>query len=197
MGRPRLHDAGTAVALVDEAERIVETEGLEALTVRRVASGVGTSTRAVYSVFGSKEALAVALGTRAFEMLRDRINAMLLTDDPAADLVEAGVQVFRRFATTHPALYEVAFRAGITDPRIGAGFRIEATEALVGLHRLVARLEPSGGLGSLSIAEATADFHALCEGLANCEPRSSILRDDLETRWRHALTALVRGFATL
>ena len=53
MGRPREHDAGTAAALLDAAERIVESEGLAALSVRRVADEVGTTTRAVYSLFGS------------------------------------------------------------------------------------------------------------------------------------------------
>ena len=52
MGRPRLHDARTASALLDEAERIVEAEGLDALTVRRVAAAAGTTTRAVYTAFG-------------------------------------------------------------------------------------------------------------------------------------------------
>src|SRR5262249_643633 len=57
MGRPKLHGEATAGALLETAERIVDSEGLEALTVRRVAEGAGTSTRAVYSVYGSKDGL--------------------------------------------------------------------------------------------------------------------------------------------
>src|SRR5438105_11640475 len=140
VGRPRLHDAATAAALVDEAERIVEAEGLDALTVRRVAAGVGTTTRAVYSVFGSKEALVVALGVRAFDMLRSRLEAMPRTGDPADDLVEAGVHAFRAFAVDHPALFEVAFRAGAREPGARAGFRDEAVRALAGLRGLVESL---------------------------------------------------------
>src|SRR4051794_9907080 len=41
MGRPREHNAETAAALVDAAERVLQEEGLEALTVRRVATEVG------------------------------------------------------------------------------------------------------------------------------------------------------------
>jgi AcrR family transcriptional regulator len=195
MGRPKLHDAATATALVDEAERIVETDGLDALTVRRVASGVGATTRAVYSVFGSKDALVTALGVRAFELLRDDIDALPRSGDPAADLVEAGVQVFRRFAIDHPALFEVGFRAGVTDSRTGAGFHSQAYQALDGLRRRVERLEAAGQLGAHSVQEAATAFHALCEGLAALELRSSFMLDDGEQRWRSALTALVQGLA--
>src|SRR4051794_22977587 len=104
MGRPKLHGDQTAEALLDQAERIVETEGLDALTVRRVAEDTGTTTRAVYSVFGSKDGLIVALGVRAFDLLRTRVSSLPTTDDPAADLVDAGVDVFRRFAVEHPSL---------------------------------------------------------------------------------------------
>jgi AcrR family transcriptional regulator len=195
MGRPRLHDAATAAALVDEAERIVEADGLDALTVRRVAKGAGATTRAVYSVFGTKDALVVALGARAFDSLRERIEALPATADPAADLVEAGAGVFRRFAVDHPALFEVAFRARIAESPAGRGFRTEAATALESLRRLVERVDAAGGLGSRSVAEATGAFHALCEGLAHLELRSSLVMGDPERHWRGALTALVRGFA--
>jgi AcrR family transcriptional regulator len=52
MGRPREHDQATAEALLDAAERTVQAAGLEGLSVRGVADDVGTTTRAVYSVFG-------------------------------------------------------------------------------------------------------------------------------------------------
>ena len=74
MGRPRLHDETTAAALLDAAEEIAETEGLQALTVRRVADRTGTTTRAVYTSLGSKQALVSGLGVRAFDMLAARSN---------------------------------------------------------------------------------------------------------------------------
>ena len=46
MGRTRVHDEATAAALLQAAEKIAETEGLQALTVRRVAEKTGTTTRA-------------------------------------------------------------------------------------------------------------------------------------------------------
>ena len=76
MGRPREHDESTAAALLDAAERAVEVEGLAALSVRGVAHDVGTTTRAVYSLFGSKDGLVVALGARAFDLLGAAVGAL-------------------------------------------------------------------------------------------------------------------------
>jgi AcrR family transcriptional regulator len=196
MGRPKLHGEETADALLEMAERIVEADGLDALTVRRVADGVGTTTRAVYSVYGSKDGLVVALGRRAFDLLRTEVEGLPATDDPAADLVEAGVEVFRRFAVEHPSLFRIGVQWGtLPVPGLAAGFRDAAADALSGLEQLVARLDAARVLGGRTVRDATRVFHALCEGLAAMELRGILPRGEEERIWRDALTTLVRGFA--
>jgi|GraSoiStandDraft_4_1057263.scaffolds.fasta_scaffold125953_4 AcrR family transcriptional regulator len=195
MGRPRVHDAGTAAALLSRAEEIVEADGLDALTVRRVATAAGTTTRAVYTAFGSKEALVIALGARGFDLLREALEALPDTADPAADLVEAGVAVFRRFATEHPTLFRISIQRTLPDPGLFAGYVDAAQVAMRALHGRIARLEAAGRLGNRSVPEAAAEFHALCEGLAAIELRGMLQAGDEERIWRAALGALVRGFA--
>ena len=68
MGRPREHDEHTAEALLTAAEPIIEARGLGALSLRELAEEAGTTTRVVYSLFGSKEGLLSGLGARAFEL---------------------------------------------------------------------------------------------------------------------------------
>src|SRR5262245_46119353 len=110
MGRPRRHDDRTAETLLDTAEQIVEAEGVDALTVRRVAEAAGTTTRAVYSVYGSKEGLVAGLSTRAYEWLQASLEALPETDDPEEDLARAGVLVWRRFVVERPALFQIGFQ---------------------------------------------------------------------------------------
>ena len=110
MGRPREHNADTAQALLAAGERLTEREGVDALSVRRLANEVGTTTRAVYSLFGSKDGLVVALGARAFELLGGAVASLADTKDPVADLVAAGL-VFREFSRSHPSLFRIAVRA--------------------------------------------------------------------------------------
>ncbi len=197
MGRPREHNQRTARALLDAAERIVETEGLGALSIRRVADEVGTTTRAVYSLFGSKEGLVVALGTRAFELLGAAIAALPSTPDPAADLVEAGVAVFRRFAIEHPSLFRLAVQRTLTSPQLAAQFNAAAEDALAGLEARVARVRAAGLLGNRTTRDTVWQFHALCEGLAALELRGLTQEGQEERLWRDALAALVTGFAVL
>src|SRR6187431_2346127 len=79
-------------------------------TMRRVADEAGTTTRAVYSLFESKEGLLVALGNRAFQMLGSWVNGYPRTNDPTADLVNSIVENFRRWALEHPGLFRIAFQ---------------------------------------------------------------------------------------
>ena len=196
MGRPREHDEKTAAALLDAAERIVDQSGVEALSVRRVADEVGTTTRAVYSLFGSKDGLLAALGTRAYEMLGAGIRAMPTTPDPSADLVEAGVEVFRRFAIGHPSLFKIAVQRTMGPPGLATEFSNAQLAAFERLQASVARLEEADLLGGRLIRDAATQFHALCEGLAALELRGQIGPDDGERIWREAIGALVAGFRT-
>jgi len=167
---------------------------MEALSVRRVAAMVGTTTRAVYSLFDSKEGLVAALGVRAFDLLRAGIETLPATDDPAADLVEAGVVVFRHFALRHPALYRLAVQRVAVSPDIAWEFFGAAEQALNGLQERVARLADARQLRMRPLHEAVWAFQALCEGLAALELRCALPPDDGERLWRDALAALVAGW---
>ena len=98
MGRPREHDETTREALRAEAERIVAEHGLAALSVRAVADAAHTTTRAIYSTFGSKEGLIDALAQTAFEFLYTEIAKLPQTEDPIRDAIDMAVKVFRRLA---------------------------------------------------------------------------------------------------
>ncbi len=189
MGRPREHDDRTAAALLTAAERIVQDDGLDALSVRGVAAEVGTTTRAVYSLFGSKDGLVSALGAQAFELLRDGLEALPATGDPRADLVEAGL-MFRSFALEHPALFSIGMRYTVAAVEPWLEVRRVSYATLELLRRRVAQLD--GSLGGRTVDDATTQFHALCEGLATVELRGTACG---ERMWREALGALVAGFA--
>ncbi len=192
MGRPREHDENTAAALLAAAERLLQERSTAALSLREVASGAGVSTRAVYSLFGSKEALLGALGTRAMKLLHEGIDAIPVTGDPRSDLVQAAL-MFRRFALGHPALFDVAFHRA--DPAVRPRFRAKADQALSALTRRFEPLAAAGLLGGRSLPEAVLAFHGLCEGMAVVELRGVPFDADHERLWRDAFRALLTGFA--
>jgi AcrR family transcriptional regulator len=200
MGRPRQHDERTRAALLEAAEQIVVGGGPGALSVRAVADAAGTSTRAVYSLFGSKDGLLVqALARDAFEFLYAAIDELEETEDPVSDLLDVGLVAFRGLIREHPALYRIAFQRVV--PGLDAGPELTGTRQRA-WEQLIAKVERVGGaglLGGKSPSEAAVEFIAMMEGLGNAELRGAVLRllpeGDEEQAWRNALTTVVRGWA--
>jgi AcrR family transcriptional regulator len=199
MGRPKEHNEDTRAALRAAAERLVTTGGPAAFSVRAVADEAGTTTRAVYSLFGSKESLLVdALAQSAFEFLADGIAELVETTDPVADLVAVGTKVFRGLVREHPARYRIAFQRIVPGLRAGPEVTAARERALAGLLAKVQRVHDAGRLGTKSVREAAVEFNAMMEGLANAELRGTTLRilppGGEERTWHDALATVVRGF---
>lgn len=200
VGRPREHTETTRTALRLAAERLVAEGGPGAFSVRAVAAEVGTTTRAVYSLFGSKEGLLIdALAESAFEFLADNIAALATTGDPVDDLVAVGVPVFRALVVEHPALYRIAFQRVVPGFRAGPEVTTARTRAFAGLLGKVKPLQEAGLLGRKSVQQAAVEFNAMLEGLANAELRGAVLPNlpagNEEEAWRQALTTVVAGFS--
>jgi AcrR family transcriptional regulator len=155
---------------------------------------VATTTRAVYSLFGSRDGLIAALGAHTYDLLRTTLEQLPQTADPQADMVEAGL-MFRRFALEHPALFSIGIQRTLTSSELWPQFRAAADDALAVLSRRLARLQDGALLAGRTVREATTQFHALCEGLAALELRGALATSDAESIWRDALTALIAGFA--
>jgi AcrR family transcriptional regulator len=188
------------MALRAAAERLVADGGPGAFSVRAAARDAGTTTRAVYALFGSGDGLLVdALAQAAFEFLADEIDELDQTDDAVADLVAVGVRAFRRLVVEHPALYRIAFQRIVHNLNPGPELTAARERAFGALLGRVERLRDAGGLGGKEVREAAVEFNAMLEGLGNAELRGAVFRNLPEGReeeaWRSALTTLVRGFA--
>ncbi len=193
MGRPRLHDEATRKNLLRAGAALVAKEGANAVSVRRIADAAGTSTRAVYSVFGGKKGLIAALCREGFVELLRAVEKLPRTGDPARDLVRAGIGGFRRFALAQPDLFHFVFERLQRDERTPADLAVGG-EALAMLRDRVQRLADAGLLADHSVELAATAFHALCQGLVSMELQER--RWDSrspEVVWEEALTALVEG----
>jgi AcrR family transcriptional regulator len=196
MGRPRVHDERTERELLAAAEGLLAAGGVQALSLRQLAEAAGSTTRAVYSVFGGKEGLLRALFRQAFLALADDLDALPLSDDPAADLVAAGVPGFRGWARSHPDLFRLVFEASA--PPVEAPDPDAGVQAFARLLARIRRCVEAGLLPAGREIEIGLSFHALCEGLGSLEARGRfplLAGQDPEGLWRSALTALVKGYA--
>ena len=101
MARPREHSRDD---FLDAAIRIVDAEGLEALTLRRLGPEVGVSYTAVYTYFKTREDLIAALVDRISEEI---IAGVAPSGDSARDQVIAIAMSSRRALARHPRLASV------------------------------------------------------------------------------------------
>jgi AcrR family transcriptional regulator len=197
MGRPKQHDDATRDALLAAAEKLVERGGIGALSVRVLADEIGTTTRAVYSTFGSKEGVLSALAQRSFDMLHDAIAELPQTEDPARDLVQAAITVFRPMAVEHPSLFQIAFLRAAPDVPLGPDVANAAQAGYELLGELVQRLADADLLGGRDAPAATREFNAMCFGMAVTELLNpGQLGPDPQQAWRAAFETQMDGFRT-
>jgi AcrR family transcriptional regulator len=195
MGRPRLHDHATESRLLAAAEELLASEGLAGFSVRRVSEAAGVSPRAIYSLFENMDGLLSALVTEAFQALYDRIRDLPLSEDPMADLVDAGAEGFRGWALARPNLFRLVFSAA----RLRAS-TVEPNPGVLAFGLLTARARRCAEAGLVDPANVemlALTYHAACEGLAALELRGTFpLRpgDDGRIVWRRGLTALIKGY---
>lgn len=104
---PRPPQPEIRTRLIDAAARLL-AEGPDALTTRRLATAVGTSTMAVYTYFRGMDELRFAVRQEGFDRLAGHLGAVTMSDDPVADVAALGGAYFFN-ALANPHLYRVMF----------------------------------------------------------------------------------------
>jgi AcrR family transcriptional regulator len=161
-----------------------------------VAQEAGTSTRAVYTLFESKEGLEQALHLAFFERLFDLLKASPRSDDPRADLIELAL-AYRRWAVERPQRYELAthrFLGPFARPRSEEGLAV-ARDALDELRGVVRRCQETGVIDAEHELEAVVrQMQVTAHGLAEFE-NLGILGDEPDRFWRDTVSALLVGLS--
>jgi len=89
-------------AVLDAAMGILETEGLDRLTLGRVAESLGMVPAALYRYFASKESLLAALRGRAVAQITDVLNRPLAALEPLSEpdrIIARLLQLARTYGT--------------------------------------------------------------------------------------------------
>jgi len=154
--------------VVDVAERLLETEGPEALTMRRLGEELGMRAPSLYKHVTRKDDIVAALQARA---LRGQAAA-LAGDDTLAALASS----YRGWARAHPRLYDLISRHPLDRDALPPGVEAAAAEPL---------LRAVGG----DVAQARA-LWGLAHGLVDLELAGRFPVDaDLDAAWSVAVGA--------
>ncbi len=177
--------------ITDAALTLVEREGQEALTLRRLAGEVGVTANALYRYFKSSDILvaaaADAIAHRLYVAIEEGMSE-LPSDQGAEDRIRKLLAVYSGFAERHSALYRTFLSAkpdagarlaepryhellwdqslSIVEPLVGAKDAPAATVSLWGLLHGMWALRQAGVLGGKKPAEIDAyAFDTFIRGL--------------------------------
>lgn len=119
----------TRDAVVERALEVIDSEGLEALSIRRLGREFGVSSAALYHHFENKE--EIVTGAAELALRRTPLLDVDIDDDPQEMLVR-GAHGLRDMLNAHPALMPVL----VDRRRLGVGDRL--------VERAQERLERAG-----------------------------------------------------
>ena len=193
MGRPKQHGEATRKALLVRAGQVLQREGPEALSLRRLAADVGTTTRAVYSVFGGKEGLLSAMYRTMGDTLARLHEAVPQDPDVVVELVQlclAYRESVRRHATLYPLLFDgvPGFAPSSTDKE-------QARRGLVRVLSSLNRGIAEGRFHDRTANDMAHELLALVHGLASLEVKGTLGGASRARRlWKDATSTLVAGF---
>lgn len=99
--RRRAHGAQTRQEILAAAVRVAASEGLESLTIGRLAGEVGMSKAGLFGHFGSKEALQIATIDTAWEAYRQEVVGLIEAVAPGAPQLRAFMEHYIRYVLDH------------------------------------------------------------------------------------------------
>lgn len=183
--------AGQRRALLDAARALLEAEGRAAVTVRRLANAVGTSTMAVYTAFGSKDALLEQLDAEGFEWLGRALEETEPHPDPLTRLARLLV-AYREAALARPGWYARALAAGGD----AAASVVRSSRARRVLAACVQACVDSGRLPARDVDGATDAVIAAVHGHVGLELAGYFSgATEAEERFVETLRVVVEGLA--
>jgi len=180
------HHGDLEAALVRAAGKILEKEGLEALSLRETARRAGVSHSAPYRHFADREALLAALATEGFAMLGQAQRTA-----GAAGGLRAMGEAYVLFALAHPQRFRLMFGGQVQIAR-HARLGEVATKTFEGLSgALSAKLPEAQGAGDSSIA-AWALVHGLAQLLLEDRIAAAARRGRSEAAFVRDVLASIR-----
>ena len=160
------HAAVTRSAILDAARRLFAQQGYAATAVRPIAEEAAVAVQTLYTTFGSKQGLLLAL----VDTVREQAGSQELgermehTDDPR-ELVRLAARIRRQVMELGGDIV-ATFREGAAgDPEVRAAYEVGQGRTREGVGRLCTRLEAIGALRpglthKLAVDQVVAMFSA-------------------------------------
>jgi AcrR family transcriptional regulator len=155
----------TARKIAIAARRVLDSEGADAVTMRRVAREVGITPMALYRHYSDREGLLNALADEGFEALAAQLESTGSSGSLDKRLTRV-LDLYLDYALRHPRLFELMF----LKPRAGArrfpqDFKAGASPTANRMAALIQEAMQTGHLRKDDPWAITFEMGALLQGL--------------------------------
>jgi AcrR family transcriptional regulator len=162
--------------IVAAARELLEAEGPEGLSMRRVADRIGIKAPSIYKHLPDKQALEAALISAGFEELAEVFEAAVRgAEDPLAALARA----YREYAIRHQHLYRLMTDRPLARERLAPGVEARSAAPIV-----AAVGDPDGARAMWAFAHGMT----ILELNGRFPPGA-----DLDAAWEHGIAAFRRA----
>lgn len=191
------HHGNLKESLLKSAMVMIDTEGLESITLREITQRLGTSRSAVYRHFASKEELILGVIERGYAHL-DLLFTPIFQDrsQSVAERFERMGRAYLEFAIEHPNLYRLLFGERYRKEREEICDYRDESQA-TGLYALIGLLleaQEEGIIAQQNPMVQAATVWASIHGLASLLIDGHLMMsDNLEEIYRYSQAVLLKG----
>lgn len=95
--------------ILEQALNIIISGGMDALTMRNLASRTGMTAPNLYNYFSGKDEIYISIVIRGFEMLHADLKAAYDGNDKPSTRARTMIDAYMRFGMTRPQYYDIMF----------------------------------------------------------------------------------------
>ena len=174
--------------VVATAADIADAEGLDAVTLARVAAELGVKSPSLYNHVAGRDGLLHGVALSGLDALAAQLREAAIGRAGTEALVETA-EAYRRYVKEHPGRYAAG---AVRAPSTGDAEHVAAASAVLDVMRGVLR---GWDLSEEETIHALRGFRAAVHGFASLEAAGGFgLELDLDTSFRRLVTALAAGF---
>ncbi|MDX1453127.1 MAG: TetR/AcrR family transcriptional regulator [Oleiphilaceae bacterium] len=110
----RYHHGNLKQTLIDHALEIIHRDGVDQLSLRKLATGIGVNQTALYSHFKNKNELLAELARQGYVELTERLQQLAQNESTHDNIITALAERYISFARTHPEVFKLMFSPSFT-----------------------------------------------------------------------------------
>lgn len=194
IGKRSYHHGNLKVALVQAALKVIESEGIEALSLREIASLVGTSHTAPYRHFQDKNELLAAVAEEGFRALNRQMKDVIQKNNPLKDFQKLGI-TYVLFATENSASFRAMYARELEDKSRYPSLLQASQETFHFMELTIQRCQQEGLMGEFRAEEIALSAWSIVHGLSNLINNGQLLKPFSVKKLAQLVTqVLARGF---